>query len=313
MTGSIGLFSGQGQQFLGMGQDIYSQESLYRETLAEASDAVHLDLTDPEVMASSDNTQISIVVFSMGIYRVLAHDGLVLTAASGLSLGEYSALIASGMLSFAQTLLFIQDRERYMSEAGEKHPAAMAAVMKADAQLVNEACESARKQGKVYIANYNSPRQIVIGGDQQGIDAAKAYLLAKGVKRIVPVNMSVASHTPLMAEASERLAERIESLPIHSGQFSVISNTINQPFTVSNLKDTLVNQLIKPTHFSENIQSLNAVPHDFFVEIGPGKTLSKFAKQTVSDIETYSVDNIESLNAVRKRIEEGEKAWPNRK
>lgn len=293
------LFSGQGKQFAGMGHDLYQQEPIYRQTIEEASEILGQDMSDPKIFDDPVNTQVSIVTLSTGIYRILEHDLGMPVGATGLSLGEYSGLIAAKALSFEDGLPLVRDRNHYMDQAGQHHPGKMAAVLKATENIVDEACKVGSKQGPVYAANYNTDTQTVIGGSEAGLKAAAEYLHEHGIKRVVPLKMTVASHTPFMQEASDQLEKRLADVDFQKTEFPVFSNTIIKPFTRLNVKKTLVAQLINPTHFNECLKELLNLNADVLIEIGPGDTLMKFAKTIICNADKYHIDSIETLNQVR--------------
>lgn len=296
------LFSGQGKQFAGMGQDLYRQEDIYRQTIDEASDILELDLSDASVMADPENTQVAIVAMSTGIYRILEKEIGSPIGAAGLSLGEYSALIAARGIQFEEALPLVRDRSHYMDQAGKNHPGQMAAVLKANPDIVEEACRVGSQAGEVYPANYNTTSQIVIGGSKDGLAAAADYLHEHGIKRVVPLKMTVASHTPFMQEASDLLADRIKNVHFHDFKFPVISNTTKKPFEVDQMKPTLAAQLIHPTHFVDCLQQLHDMDSQAMIEIGPGDTLMKFALKTIPNVTAYHIDSVETLNSVRSNM-----------
>lgn len=285
-----------------MGQDLYRQEPLYQRTIDEASEILGLQLSDPAVMDAPENTQVAIVAMSTGIYRILDAEIGAPVGAAGLSLGEYSALIAARGIQFEAALPLVRDRSRYMAQAGQHHPGKMAAVLKANPDVVEEACRVGSQAGDIYPANYNTTSQIVIGGSEDGLAAATDYLHEHGIKRVVPLKMSVASHTPFMQEASELLADRIKKVAFHDLKFPVISNTTKQPFKVEEIKQTLTEQLVKPTHFVDCLQLLHKMDSQAMIEIGPGDTLMKFAAKTIPNVTTYHIDSVETLNNVRANV-----------
>ncbi|KRL11117.1 ACP S-malonyltransferase [Schleiferilactobacillus perolens] len=296
------LFSGQGQQFAGMGADLLAQEPRYQAVVQAASEALHLQLADPAVWDDPVNAPVAIVTLSLGVYQVLCQDLPLPQAGIGLSLGEYSALAASGMLSLADVFPLVQDRAAYMNEAGAKHPGVMAAVLRASATMVEEACAAATAAGTpVFPANFNTPAQTVIGGSAAGVTAVTQALKAQGVKRIVPLKMTVASHTPLMAEASMKLGQRLAHSHIQSAQFPVWSNTTQQPFTADTVTQTLTDQLVHPTHFGTCLK--NAQPTTV-IEVGPGTALTKFAAKTIPGMTAWHVDSMTTLNELRKNWSE---------
>ncbi|KRN04032.1 ACP S-malonyltransferase [Holzapfeliella floricola] len=296
------LFAGQGQQSKGMGQDLYEAEPLYRQTIEEASKALDLDLTNPEIFDAEENTQVAIVAMSLGIFRILNHEFGQASSYIGLSLGEYSALLAANSLDFGQGFPLLSDRMHYMQEAGENNPGKMMAVLNCDAELLQEVLTEVNQTDAAYPANYNTPDQTVIGGSASGLKQVKKTLKEHGIKKAIPLKMSVASHTPLMQEASDKLAKRLESVDFKTPDVPVMSNTTVTSFDLSTIKQTLTDQLVQPTHFYQGLEKLVEMDDlSAVIEIGPGQTLSRFAKKTCPKLETYAVHDLESLNQLRQK------------
>lgn len=298
------LFSGQGQQFEGMGMDLYESEPAYRTLVDDASKILNQDFSKQEVIDNPDNLQLSIVILSLGVERILRNEKITPDEFLGLSLGEYSALIAAGSFSMQDGLKVVADRGQYMAEAGQKHPGQMVAVLNATQDVMEQAMVAARKLGEVYPANYNTPKQTVFGGNASGIAEFIRLLKAAGVKRVVPLKMSVASHTPFMKSASVQLAQRLRDVKVNQPNVTVISNTIKSEFTAENIKQTLVDQLVNPTHFTDCLAMVENSPIDCLVEIGPGKALSGFAKKTLKnkDLPIYNVYDVETLQKLRNYL-----------
>jgi [acyl-carrier-protein] S-malonyltransferase len=295
------LFSGQGQQFEGMGMDLYEAEPAYRALVDEASQILGQDFSKQSVIDDEANVQLSIVILSLGIERILRSEAITPTKFTGLSLGEYSALIAAGSFSVEDGLKVIADRADYMAEAGRLNPGQMVAVLNASQDVMEEAMQQARLVGEVFPANYNTPKQTVFGGDATGITKFSELLKEAGVKRVVPIKMSVASHTPFMQMASDHMQTRLADVSVNNPSTPVISNTIKTAFDADNIKATLVDQLIKPTYFTDCLNVIAADPIDCLVEIGPGKALSGFAKKTLKnkDLPIFNVYSVETLQKLR--------------
>lgn len=295
------LFSGQGQQFEGMGMDLYQTEPAYKSVVDEASQILGQDFSKQAVIDNPDNLQLSIVILSLGIERILRSENIRPTEFLGLSLGEYSALIAAQSFSVEDGLKVVADRGRYMAEAGRLNPGQMVAVLNADTDVMQKAMQEARKDGKVYPANYNTPKQTVFGGDAAGIARFSELLKDAGVKRVVPLKMSVASHTPFMQLASDNLNQRLAEVKVADPVVPVISNTTRDEFTSQNIKQTLVDQLVNPTHFTDCLSVIEKSDVDCLVEVGPGKALSGFAKKTLKnkDLPIFNVYDVETLKKLR--------------
>ena len=287
------LFAGQGSQFKNMGQDLYADQPLYKQTIDRASQILNLDLTDPQVFDDLNNAQVAILTMSYGIDRILAKKLSKPAAMVGLSLGEYSALISAGALPFDAGLKLVHDRSHYMDEAGAKHPGAMAAVLRAKPAAVKSICDSV---AGAYPCNYNTATQTVIGGTKAGIKAATKALKTHGIRIVIPLKVAVASHTPLMQLASDKLAHRMAKMTFAEPDTTVMSNTLAKPFTKANIKPTLIKQLINPTHFAQDVAALKPLHLDALVEVGPGHTLSHLAHKTLPEVKNYRVDSVKTLH-----------------
>ncbi|QBP17695.1 ACP S-malonyltransferase [Acetilactobacillus jinshanensis] len=287
------LFAGQGSQFKNMGQDLYKDQPLYKQTIDQASKILGMDMSDPKVFDDINNAQVAILTMSYAIYRILRTKLPEPAAMVGLSLGEYSALISAGSLSFEDGLKLVHDRSHYMDEAGAKHPGAMAAVLKTDPSKVKAICDTV---DGAYPCNYNTATQTVIGGTKEGIKAARKALKAHGIRIVIPLKVAVASHTPLMQLASDLLAKRMAKMTFAAPKTTVMSNTLAKPFTQQNIKPTLIKQLVNPTHFAQDVAALKPMHLDGLVEVGPGHTLSHLAHKTLPDVKNYRVDSVKTLH-----------------
>ena len=295
------LFSAQGHQFPGMGQDLFTQEPLYRQTIKDISEILNQDFSKTEVMDNPQNTAVSIVTFSLGIERILANEFKNPAVELGLSLGEYSALITAEAMELQTGMQVVQDRARYMEEAARINPGKMIAVMKASSDQIKSVCE----RTGAFPANFNTPVQTVLGGTDQSVMQATKFLKDEGIKRIVPLKVDAASHTPLMEHASELLERRLAEVEVTSPTVPVISNTTTQPFDEQTLKQVLVEQLVEPTRFSTCLKEISDKRVNTFVEIGPGKALTGFVKKTLSGVGAYHIDSVETLNEVRHALSQG--------
>ncbi|PMD73036.1 ACP S-malonyltransferase [Companilactobacillus nuruki] len=296
------LFSGQGSQFKNMGQDLYKNEVAYREVVDRASEALNLDMSQPLVFDDPNNVQTSILTMSFGIFQVLKTKlELTPSIATGLSLGEYSALVSAHCLDFDDGLRLVRDRSKYMGQSEIDHPGKMVAIINGSIDIIKEAISYGSEKGAVYIANYNLVTQIVIGGSIEGIDSAVEFLKNHGIKRIFPLKVNAVSHTPFMQDAAASLKKRIESVEFNTFDFPVISNTTVKPFEISGIKNILVEQLVKPTHFSDDLDYLANFGCDTFVEIGPGNTLMKLAQKS-GQKRVFHVDSVETLADLERNL-----------
>lgn len=280
------LFSGQGAQKAGMGLDFLS-DPLFKDTIEKASSASHQDLVaifkdENGELNKTINVQPALVAFEVGIFRMLKRDtNLNIGGMAGLSLGEYSAMYASGALDLVNCLSLVSDRARYMQEDADQVENGMAAILKPKLDEIEALIQDLRKQNKrVYIANYNSLKQVVIAGEKNDVElAAKQIKDQELAHKIVMLKVNGAFHTPLFDGAKAKMTKRLTNVKFKENEIPVISNTTALPFS-NNWREIMAKQLAVPTHFGACVQYL--IEHeqvDQILELGPGKVLSSFAKQ----------------------------------
>ena len=306
MTKTGLLFAGQGAQKLGMARDLYDNFDSVKKTYDEASEILGYDLRqlidqDAEKLAETKYTQPAILTTSVAILRLLDSQDITYDVVAGLSLGEYSALVASGSLSFADALKLVAKRGQYMAEAAPTGSGKMVAVMNTSSDVIETACQEASVKGIVSPANYNTPAQIVIGGEVAAVDEAMALLTQAGVKRMIPLNVSGPFHTALLKPASDKLAVELEKVDFHDFKKPLISNTTAQVMPVEEIKSLLTRQVMEPVKFYESIDTMLALGVTDFIEIGPGKVLSGFIKKIDKTVGMKQVDDLASLNALLEK------------
>lgn len=272
------IFPGQGAQYPGMGKDFYDSFAIVRETFEEADEILgqnfsKLILEGPaEELMKTKNSQLAIFIVSAAIFRCIQQQmpDLRPTVCAGLSLGEYTALFASGKLSFAEALNLVRLRAQYMNDACEKTSGTMRVVLGLDEEGVAKALPEG-----VWIANLNCPGQVVIAGE-----TAKMPQTLPGAKRIIPLDVSGAFHTPLMREAQERLKPYIDAVKL---QDSPIRLAMNVPGdfveSVDDIRKCLIQQVASPTRWEKEIRAMMQSGIEMFIEIGPGKTLTGMNKK----------------------------------
>ena len=303
MTKTAFLFAGQGAQKLGMARDLYDQYLIVKETYDQASRVLGYDLRDlidqdEEKLNQTRFTQPAILTTSVAIYRLLVEKGLQPDMVAGLSLGEYSALVAAGSLDFEDAVALIAKRGQFMETAAPAGTGKMVAVMNTDVALIEEACEKASDKGYVKPANYNTPAQIVIGGDVVAVDAAVDYLKEAGAKRLIPLNVSGPFHTALLKPASEKLALELETVDFQEFQVPLVGNTEAKVMEKEQIKSLLARQVMEPVRFYESIDTMKELGLTKVIEIGPGKVLSGFLKKIDKNIEALAVEDEASLKAL---------------
>lgn len=294
------LFSGQGAQYVGMGQELYQQESSVQQTFAEASqmlgyDMTELCFTENDRLNQTEYTQPAILTVSVAFWRLLKEKGLQADALAGLSLGEYSALVASGALDFQTAVALVQKRGKFMANAAPQGVGKMVAVMNTPAETIEAICKEASQVGIVSPANYNTPQQIVIGGEVAAVDQAVQLLQAAGAKRMIPLNVSGPFHTKLLEPASKQLAQELAKIEIKDLQVPVISNTTAKPMKQEQVKELLEKQVKSPVRFYESIEQLKQMGIEQMIEIGPGKVLTGFLKKIDKTIAASRVEDAQTL------------------
>ena len=300
------LFSGQGAQKLGMAKDLYDEFDIVRETFDQASQVLGYNLrelidNDETKLNETQYTQPAILTTSVAILRLLLEQGIKPDLVAGLSLGEYSALVASGALDFVEAVALVAKRGQYMTEAAPTGSGKMVAVMNTEAALIEEICEQAAERGIVSPANYNTPAQIVIGGQAEAVDYAVELLKEAGVKRLIELKVSGPFHTAILKPASEKLAKELEQVNFKSFKLELISNTTAKVMKDSEVKELLTRQVMEPVRFYESIETMKALGVQRFIEVGPGKVLSGFIKKIDKEA---SFTNVEDLNSFKALVTE---------
>ena len=313
------LFPGQGSQHVGMAQDLYDESEKARARLQAADKILGLPLTDymfgqrtsdeaeaKEQLTQTEITQPALYTHSLAALDVLEEKGITFDMAAGHSLGEYSALAAAGALSFEDGLRLVRRRGELMAEAGTKRPGSMAAVIGMDDDVVREACleaSDAERDEVVQPANYNSPGQVVISGDEQAVKRASSLLKERGGRRIIPLPVSGAFHSPLMAYARDGLASAISKVTITEPGHPVYLNVSAEPTTdPDTIKSGLLEQLLSPVRWAETLQNMEKDGAELFVEVGAGKVLSGLAKRTLGRrTETLQAGTADQLDEIAAR------------
>jgi len=287
------VFPGQGAQFTGMGKDLYDNVPLAKTLFERANDILGFSITDimfngtAEELKRTDVTQPAVFLHSVILAAVLGEKS-TFDGVAGHSLGEFSALVASGALSFDDGLRLVSKRAAAMQKACELSSSTMAAILRLDDAIVEEVCASI---DGVVPANYNCPGQLVISGGVEAIDAACAALLEKGAKRAVKLQVGGAFHSPYMEPAREELRHAIEETNFTTPRCPVYQNVDAQPYTdAAKIKENLVAQLTSPVRWSQIVKNMVADGFGTFVEVGPGTVLQGLIKKTVAEVEAYSAE-----------------------
>lgn len=303
MTKTAFLFAGQGAQTLGMARDLYEHFDIVKATFEQASqilgyDIRHLIDEDQDKLNQTRFTQPAILTTSVAIYKLLIEKGISLDIVAGLSLGEYSALVAAGALDFETALQLVAKRGQLMEEAAPAGSGKMVAIMNAEVSVIESACQSASDLGVVSPANYNTPQQIVIGGEVTAVDKAVDILKETGVKRMIPLQVSGPFHTALLEQASQGLAEVLEEVTFNDFELPLVGNTEATIMKKKDIKSLLARQMMEPVRFYESIAEIQAFGVNRVIEVGPGKVLSGFIKKIDKNLPTFAVNDLASLEAL---------------
>lgn len=295
------VFPGQGSQYVGMGRNMYEKYDRARKVFEKASETLGYDVASlcfngpEEELNRTTRTQPCILTVSIAIYKVLIDKGLRPSVTAGHSLGEYSALVAAGVLDLDKALILTEKRGQFMQEAVPEGKGLMAAILGLQRKEVDEICLSVRS-GYVVPANYNCPGQIVIAGEKKAVEEAISLAKEAGAKRAVPLSVSVPSHCALMAEASERLAQLLKDIDFHSPSVPVVNNAdalfLNN---VESIKSSLVRQLNSPLLWEDSIKAIIDSGIETFVEVGPGKVLSGLIKRIDPKVNVLNVEDNANL------------------
>jgi [acyl-carrier-protein] S-malonyltransferase len=295
------MFPGQGSQAVGMGCDMAAVLPEMRAAYAEASDVLGYDLQDlccqgpMDRLSRTDFTQPALLAASVGMFRVLRREGLRFDVAIGHSLGEFSALVATGAVEFKDALRIVRRRGQEMLRAADANPGGMAAIIGLDEAVVEALCA---EQDGVWPANFNSPGQVVVSGYKPALEAMAAKARAAGAKRIVSLAVSGAFHSPLVESALEPLSEEFARTQWHTPD-PVFFSGCSVRFETDHFATLLQQQLVSPVRFSQSVRALYAAGYDSFLEVGPGAVLTGLVKRIEPLARTARVSDMETLLALR--------------
>ena len=299
------LFPGQGSQYVGMGKDFFENFSRARQVFEEAEDALHFSVSKlcfqgpEEALKLTENTQPAILTTSIAALKVLQNEKTFMPQlTAGHSLGEYSALVASGSLAFSDAVQIVRLRGRFMQEAVPAGEGAMAAILGMEREEVEKLCNETREDEILAPANYNSPGQVVISGHLKAVERAIEAVKQRG-KKAVLLRVSAPFHSPLMKGAGDRLAKELERIPVGDLKVPVVTNVeaeINN--AKERVKPLLVTQVSSPVRWEESMNRMVREGIERVLEIGPGKVLSGLMRRINSKIETGNIEDIQSLKKI---------------
>lgn len=296
------VFAGQGAQKVGMGKELADNFECAARVFDEASEALGFDIKemifngDNDTLMITENTQPTVVTMTTAALRVLEEKGIKPDVVAGLSLGEYSAHIASGSLDFADAVRLVKKRGKYMQEEVPVGKGAMAAIIALSADDVKACCEEASKLGVCSPANFNCPGQIVVSGEVAAVDRCCELAKEKGAKRAMKLPVSAPFHCSMLTGAGEKLAKELENVEVKDMNIPVITNvTADYVASKDDIKPYLIKQVSSSVLWEDTIRKMLADGVDTFVEVGPGKTLSGFIKKVTKDVKVFNVEDMASL------------------
>lgn len=293
------IFPGQGAQYVGMAKDFYDSFEDSKKVFDEADDVLDIELKkicfeENDDINKTEYTQPAMVAAEVAIYDHLKNAGLKADVFAGLSLGEYSALVAAGAMTLADGIKTVRRRGILMQNEVPLGMGGMAAVIAMDADKIAEICDNT--PGKVQIANYNCPGQIVISGEAEAVKAASAALAEVGAKRVIPLNVSGPFHSQMLVPAGEKLYDFLQGVDVAEGFAPYYCNADAEEITdAAKVKELLKRQVYSSVRWQQTIENMIADGVDTFIEVGPGKTLTGFMKKINREVKSINIATVDDL------------------
>lgn len=309
MSGVACVFPGQGSQYVGMGKDLYERFAEARQVFEMADDILGFSISkvcfegQEAELRQTRYTQVGILVHSIAVWRVLENRLPPVEYVAGHSVGEYSALVASGALEFKDALNLVRTRAEAMQEAGQRSPGGMAALIGAEDDGLKKLLQDLSEFGTVVAANFNSPGQVVISGDLAAIDKAIEVAKQYGIKRAVKLNVSGAFHSPLMEYAQSRLSEALRATNFSDPRIAVISNVTAMPIrSASQILELLERQLLSPVLWHQSMIYMIDQGVTRFFEIGPGDVLCGLLRRIDPNLVCYTSSNAHGIDRLLNEV-----------
>lgn len=298
------VFPGQGSQCIGMGKEFYERRPASKSIFQEAGDILHLDMVrlcfegPLDTLNLTQNTQPAILTASIAALKCLEQEiSIKPKLLAGHSLGEYTALVAAGAMDFKDAVRLVAMRGRFMQDAVPQGIGAMAAILGLSGEIVEGICREATDEKNIVVpANFNSPEQTVISGHKEAVERASNLAKDKKAKRVIPLPVSVPSHSPLMKPAAERLAKELDGIKIKPLNTPIITNVEARPLSAAELvKVLLKKQLYSPVRWVESVQRIKQEGIETVIEVGPGRVLAGLVKRIDGSINTVNIERPEDI------------------
>lgn len=303
------LFPGQGAQYVGMGKDLYDSDSSVKDLYSTAEKILGFDLAricfkGPEdLLVQTQYTQPAIFVHSIALWKFLSNEEIKPTFVAGHSLGEYSALVAAGALSFEDGLEAVKNRSKLMQEACEKNKGTMAAIIGLSEKDILSICKEASIYGIVQPANFNSEEQVAISGEQKAVEKGVELAKERGAKRAILLEVGGAFHSELMSGAQEKFQEIIKKLSVNKAETPVVANVTARPVTEpSQIRELLIEQITSPVLWYQSTKWMYDQGIRDFMEIGPGKVLQGLLKRSFKEVRTFGIDKFLDIQKFRELV-----------